>query len=91
MISFRKFTKDNYQKIVNFENINPFDILGPHYNSEKKEFFVNCYFPNAEEVRIIPAIQTRKEQVMKRVEGSDLFQASFRNVGEEFGYKFETE
>lgn len=88
MTSFRKFTKDNYQKIVNFENINPFDILGPHFNSEKKELFVNCYFPNADEVKIIPKIQTRKEQVMKRVEGSDLFQASFRNVSEEFGYKF---
>jgi 1,4-alpha-glucan branching enzyme len=88
MISFRKFTKDNFAKIVNFENVNPFEVLGPHFVPEKKEFFVNCFFPNAVEVKLLPSAKTRKEQVMKVISEAGFFQASFKNVSEAFDYKF---
>ena len=88
MVSFRKFTKDNYQKIVNFENVNPFDILGPHFIEDKKEFFVNCFFPNAVEVKLLPSAKTRKEQLMKVISSAGFFQAYFNNINEAFEYKF---
>jgi len=87
MVTFRKFTKDNLQKILNFENINPFDILGPHYIAEKKELFINCFFPNSLEVKVIPSISTRKEQIMKQL-ADGFYQANFKNVSEAFDYKF---
>ncbi|MCX6161394.1 MAG: 1,4-alpha-glucan branching enzyme, partial [Ignavibacteriae bacterium] len=87
MITFRKFTKDNLSKIINFENINPFDILGPHYIPEKKEYFINCWFPNSVEVKIKPLIDTRKETVMKQLAHEGFWQITYKNVSEAFSYK----
>jgi len=87
MVTFRKFTKDNLTKIISFENINPFDILGPHYIPEKKEYYINCWFPNSVEVKIKPLVETRKETVMKQLAPEGFWQIAYRNVGEAFPYK----
>jgi 1,4-alpha-glucan branching enzyme len=88
MAAFRKYTKDNCSKIIKFENINPYDILGPHYEKEKKEYFINCFFPNSTEVVLIPGIGSRKEQKMKPVGKEGFWQAVYKNVEEPFDYKF---
>ncbi len=88
MATFRKYTKDNCSKIVNFENINPYDILGPHYFADKKEYFINCYFPNSVEVTLIPSVSSRKEQKMKKIHVAGFYQAYFKEVREAFDYKF---
>ncbi|MDD5362201.1 MAG: 1,4-alpha-glucan branching protein GlgB [Ignavibacteria bacterium] len=88
MAAFRKYTKDNCSKIIKFENINPYDILGPHYEIEKKEYFINCFFPNSTEVVLIPGIGSRKEQKMKLIAKEGFWQAVYKNVEEPFDYKF---
>ncbi len=88
MATFRKYTKDNCAKIVNFENINPFDILGPHYIPEKKEYFINCYYPNSSEVTIIPGVESRKPQKMKLIHEAGFYQAVYKEVKDTFDYKF---
>ncbi|MCI0472517.1 MAG: 1,4-alpha-glucan branching protein GlgB [Ignavibacteria bacterium] len=87
MATYRKYTKDNFAKIVNFENFNPYDIMGPHFIPEKKEYFINCYFPGSLEVTLKPSVQTRKDQVMKLMDNG-FYQAYFKNVSEPFDYKF---
>lgn len=88
MPTFRKFTKDNYKKIVDFENINPFDILGPHFDKTKKEYFINCFYPNSTEVTIINLGRGEKEIPMKQIDPAGFYQAIMKNISSPFKYKF---
>ena len=49
---FKKFARHAVNRIINFEEWKPFDILGPHLMMDKDELVINCFVPNSKEVRI---------------------------------------
>lgn len=87
MDDFKIFTKDNVSKIINFEDINPFHILGPHYNKYTRELYINCYFPNSVEVRVKPYDKSKSEVKMKKINKAGFYQVLYENEDGEFNYK----
>ncbi|MBC8486439.1 MAG: 1,4-alpha-glucan branching enzyme, partial [Bacteroidetes bacterium] len=83
---FKKFAHHAVNRIINFEEWKPFDILGPHLMRDKEELVINCFFPNSKEVRIKRKVKKKEDNLMQKVDPAGFYSVVFKNTKEIFKY-----
>ena len=84
---WQPFPQERIERIVQFRDDRPFEILGPHFFESKRSVVVNAFLPRAQEawVQIVWKGGERKE--MKKIHPKGLFQAVFKEDEFLFPYR----
>lgn len=88
----KSLTRKALQKIAQFEESKPLDILGPHKLKFNNSVIVNAYLPDALKASL--KIKGRRKKIeMQKLNSDGIYQAIFENLKEVFSYKiiFENE
>ena len=56
---------DEVLKVINAEHENPFDVLGMHKTASKDGLSVRAYYPNAQDINVLPVSGKRKYKMNK--------------------------
>src|SRR3989338_2032285 len=75
------------ERIIDFNEDEPFEVLGPHYFKAEKCFVVNAFLPRAVEAWILPNLNESPRKAMQKLHPSGFFQAVFENEIKAFPYK----
>ena len=75
-----------FQKIINFSESRPFDILGPHLQADSTRVVINAFLPQALNARI-KIKGDKKKYEMQKLNEDGIFQITLDGFDELFPYK----
>jgi len=75
-----------FQKIINFSESRPFDILGPHLQTDSRRVVINAFLPQALNARI-KIKGDKKKYEMQKLNEDGIFQITLDGFDELFPYK----
>jgi 1,4-alpha-glucan branching enzyme len=84
-------TNDAIDAIIRGEQQDPFAVLGAHVvpNGRKDTVAVRAFFPQAEQVMVLPSSAGVKPQVMERIHPKGVFEARFSRRHSLFPYRLQ--
>ncbi|MFA5168421.1 MAG: hypothetical protein WC530_07820, partial [Candidatus Omnitrophota bacterium] len=82
--------QDAIEKILRFEEGNPFKILGPHPARNGRGVVIRAFLPRASKAWVQPLEGNRERKPMEKIHPGGFFQAVFEKVGRIFPYKIGT-
>lgn len=82
----KKLTRKALEKISQFNESHPFEVLGPHKLKSNHTIILNAYLPLALEA-FVKIKKSRKKFEMKRLSVEGIFQTIFEDVDEISSYK----
>ncbi len=81
---------EGIERILRFEDGNPFKILGPHPAKDGRGVIIRAFLPRASKAWIRELDGNKERTLMEKVHPGGFFQAFFEKAGEIFPYKIET-
>jgi 1,4-alpha-glucan branching enzyme len=81
---------DAIEKILRFEEGDPFKFLGPHPITKERGVIIRAFFPRAIKAWVVPSEGDQERKPMERLRPEGFFQAVFENAGEIFPYTIVT-
>ncbi|HMS64252.1 MAG TPA: 1,4-alpha-glucan branching protein GlgB [Ignavibacteria bacterium] len=85
-VQLKNLTRRAVQKITQFEESKPFNILGPHKLNHNNIIVINAFLPDATEAAV--KIKGRRKKIeMQKLNDEGIFQAVFESFKEVTSYK----
>ena len=81
---------DAIEKVLRFEEGNPFKLLGPHPAKNGRGVVIRAFLPRASKVWVQALKGSRERKPMEKIHPGGFFQAVFEKAGGIFSYKIGT-
>ena len=83
---FQTFAPERVEKIVNFLDDRPFEILGSHFFKDRRLVVINAFLPRAAEAWVKVFGKKNNKVMMRKINPRGFYQAVFENVDHTFFY-----
>jgi len=84
-------TSREIERLIQFEEPEPFEILGPHFYKQDRTVVIRAYLPRAKTAWIKKTGPRRTRRVMEKIHPAGFFQAFFPDEDGNFPYKLNFE